>query len=127
MPWTAWTTVLLLALMAGLLIFTRVGPDLVMLGILALMLALGILSPEEALSGFGNPGTAQKIKNIPVWCFHGDADNQVNVSQSRNFIKALKDAGAEPKYTEYPGVGHNSWDTAYATDELYDWLLQQHR
>ena len=42
-------------------------------------------------------------------------------------IKAIKKAGAEPKYTEYPGVGHNSWDKAYATKELYDWLLKQHK
>jgi hypothetical protein len=41
-------------------------------------------------------------------------------------IKALKSAGADPKYDEYPGVGHNSWDKAYGTKELYDWLLQQH-
>jgi hypothetical protein len=40
-------------------------------------------------------------------------------------IEALKQAGAEPKYTEYPGVGHNSWDQAYGTDELYAWLLKQ--
>jgi hypothetical protein len=39
-------------------------------------------------------------------------------------IEALKKAGGEPKYTEYPGVGHNSWDKAYATKELYDWLLE---
>ena len=25
----------------------------------------------------------------------------------------------------YPGVGHNSWDNAYATKELYNWLLMQ--
>ena len=35
-------------------------------------------------------------------------------------IEALKEAGGKPKYTEYPGVGHNSWDKAYGTDELYD-------
>ena len=42
-------------------------------------------------------------------------------------IEALKDAGGHPNYTEYPGVGHNSWDKAYATADLYDWLLQQHK
>ena len=42
-------------------------------------------------------------------------------------IQALKDAGGQPKYTEYPGVGHNSWDKAYATPELYKWLLSQQR
>ena len=37
----------------------------------------------------------------------------------------LADAKAkEVEYTEYPGVGHNSWDKAYATKELYEWLLK---
>jgi len=40
-------------------------------------------------------------------------------------IAALKAAGAEPKYDEYAGVGHNCWDKAYGTQELYDWLLKQ--
>jgi predicted peptidase len=75
--------------------------------------------------GRGNAGTAEKMKNIPCWCFHGDADNAVNVKGSREMMDALKKAGAEPKYTEYPGVGHNSWDKAYGTKELYDWLLEQ--
>ncbi len=28
-------------------------------------------------------------------------------------------------YTEYPGVGHNSWDKAYAEDDLINWLLSK--
>jgi predicted peptidase len=67
---------------------------------------------------------AEKIKDIPCWCFHGDADPAVNVEQSREIIKALKEAGGKPKYTEYPGVGHNSWDRAYGTAQLYEWLLK---
>ncbi len=77
------------------------------------------------ICGGGNPKTAEKIKDIPCWCFHGDADPAVNVEQSRSMIEALKKAGGEPKYTEYPKVGHNSWDKAYATPELYEWLLKQ--
>jgi predicted peptidase len=42
-------------------------------------------------------------------------------------IKALEKAGGHPKYTEYPEVGHNSWDRAYGSSELYSWLLKQQR
>jgi predicted peptidase len=77
------------------------------------------------ICGGGDPATAKVIKDIPCWCFHGDADPAVKVDQSRKMIAALKEAGASPKYDEYPGVGHNSWDKAYATKELYDWLLMQ--
>ncbi|MEI7683835.1 MAG: alpha/beta hydrolase-fold protein [Planctomycetota bacterium] len=75
------------------------------------------------ICGGGNPDTATKFKDIPCWNFHGDKDTAVNVEQSRKMIKALKDAGGSPRYTEMPGVGHNSWDAAYANPELYTWLL----
>jgi len=75
--------------------------------------------------GGGNPMDAEKIKGIPCWCFHGDADTTVPTQKSRDMIEALKKTGAEPKYTEYPKVGHNSWDKAYGTDELYTLLLEQ--
>jgi predicted peptidase len=68
-------------------------------------------------------GIAARVKDLPCWCFHGDADPAVSVEQSRGMMKALWDAGGHPNYTEYPGVEHNSWDAAYATTELYDWLL----
>ena len=75
--------------------------------------------------GRGDAKTAEKIKHIPCWCFHGDADTAVKVDFSREMIKALKEAGGSPRYDEYKGVGHNSWDKAYGTAELYEWLLKQ--
>lgn len=77
--------------------------------------------------GGGDPRSADKIKSIPCWCFHGDADNAVKVERSREMIEALKKAGGQPKYTEYPGVGHNSWDKAYGTPELFEWLFKQEK
>ncbi len=79
------------------------------------------------ICGGGDPKQAAKIKHLPCWCFHGDADKAVPVARSRDMIQALKDAGASPRYDEYPGVGHNSWDRAYGNEELYTWFLQQKR
>jgi predicted peptidase len=79
------------------------------------------------ICGGGNTKDAAKIKDIPCWCFHGDADPTVNVEQSRSMIKALKEAGGQPKYTEYPGVSHDSWTRTYANAELYQWLWKQKR
>lgn len=75
----------------------------------------------------GDPKSAAKFKDLPCWCFHGDADPTVKVDLSREMVKALKAAGGDPKYTEYPGVGHNSWTQAYADKELYAWLWKQER
>jgi predicted peptidase len=77
------------------------------------------------ICGRGDTKTADKIKDLPCWAFHGDADTAVKVEGSRDMIDAIKKAGGKPKYTEYPKVGHNSWDAAYGTEELYKWLLEQ--
>jgi predicted peptidase len=69
---------------------------------------------------------AKKIgTKLPIWVFHGDADPAVPVAESRLMVEALKAAGANVRYTEYPGVGHNSWDKAYADPELMTWLLSK--
>jgi predicted peptidase len=75
----------------------------------------------------GDPATAERIKHVPVWAFHGDQDNAVKVQRSREMIDALKRAGGEPKYTEYEGVGHNSWTATYSNREFHDWLFAQQR
>ena len=77
------------------------------------------------ICGGGDPKQAEMIKDIPCWCFHGEADSTVKIDSSIKMIDALKAAGGMPKFTTYPDVGHNSWDKAYATKELYEWLLMQ--
>jgi predicted peptidase len=42
-------------------------------------------------------------------------------------IEAIKQAGGSPRYTEYPGVGHNSWSATYANRDVYAWLFSQKR
>jgi predicted peptidase len=71
--------------------------------------------------------TAQRLAQMPQWIFHGDADDIIKVSESRTMVAALRNAGAPIRYTEYAGVGHNSWDRAYAEPELMPWLLAQRR
>jgi predicted peptidase len=62
---------------------------------------------------------------IPFWFFHGDADAIVEVKYSREVVARLKELKATVKYTEYPGVYHNSWDNALAEPELLKWLFLQ--
>ena len=62
---------------------------------------------------------------LPMWIFHGETDGVVPVDVSREAVKALKAADGNPKYTEYPGVGHDSWTRAYRDSEFVDWLFSQ--
>jgi len=77
----------------------------------------------------GDPynAVAVKIGKTPVWVFHGNADRAVPVTESRKMVEALKEAGVNVRYNEYEGVGHNSWDNAYAEPELFPWLLFQRK
>lgn len=76
------------------------------------------------ICGAGNPAEAAKIKDLPIWNFHGDKDPAVPIAKSQEMIEAVKAAGGNPKFTIYPGVGHNSWDKAYREEKLYDWFLE---
>ncbi len=73
----------------------------------------------------GDAALAEKIKDVPVWAFHGAEDGAVKPQRSRDMIAALKKAGGSPKYTEYEKVGHNSWEKAYGDAKMYEWLFAQ--
>jgi di/tricarboxylate transporter len=54
----AWIAVGVVALVVGLLVFTRAAADLVMAAGLTVLLTLRVVTPAEALSGFANEGVA---------------------------------------------------------------------
>ena len=70
---------------------------------------------------------AQRVSRLPIWIFHGDADQTVPVEVSRRMAAALRAIGADVQYTELPGVGHNAWDPAYDRADLFTWLFKQKR
>jgi predicted peptidase len=68
-----------------------------------------------------------RVKNVPFWVFHGDADAVVKVDLSRSMVAKLKASGVSVKYTEYPGVNHNSWDNAFAEPTYLSWMFSKER
>jgi predicted peptidase len=62
-----------------------------------------------------------------VWDFHGDSDQTVPVSSSRDRIAARRKAGGHPLYTEYAGVDHNVWQWAYTEPALPQWIFSLRR
>ena len=66
-------------------------------------------------------------EKVPLWIFHGADDSIVTVEHSRQVVKALEMLGVPVKYTEYPGVNHNSWDNAFADPDLLPWLWSHRR
>ncbi|MFT3763445.1 MAG: alpha/beta hydrolase-fold protein [Pseudoxanthomonas sp.] len=68
---------------------------------------------------------AARLRHVPAWIFHGARDDVVLPDDDRRAYAALKAAGAEVRYTEFPDANHNSWDPAYAMPELWTWLFAQ--
>lgn len=66
-------------------------------------------------------------QEMPIWVFHGDQDDVIDVEESDKMVAKLRDMGHDVRYTRYKGVGHNAWDRAYTTDSLYTWLANQKR
>jgi predicted esterase/thiol-disulfide isomerase/thioredoxin len=74
------------------------------------------------------PDQAARLKDLPCWCFHGDADKVIPAAQSREMVRAIQQAGGQPLYQEFIGIDHDQCASrAYAMPELYEWLLLQHR
>jgi len=79
------------------------------------------------ICGGGNPADAARLKNLPIWVFHGAKDATVPPERSESMVKALKAAGGNVKFTVYPDAGHDCWTAAYNDPELYRWLFAQKR
>jgi predicted peptidase len=86
---------------------------------------LPAVQPETASADIYTTVAAKIGPHVPLWLFHGDADMVVPVEGSRRMTDALQRIGSSVKYTEYPGVTHNSWDRAYADPEMPAWLFAQ--
>lgn len=65
--------------------------------------------------GGTDPSTAPYIADKVIFTYHGDIDETVSPAGTRAMAEALKKAGAEHfTYREYAGMGHWTWDRAYA-------------
>ncbi|MBN3905203.1 MAG: prolyl oligopeptidase family serine peptidase [Nostoc sp. NMS1] len=79
------------------------------------------------ICGGGNPAQVHKLKNLPVWAFHGAKDRVVPLSESEIMVSALKAHDGNVKFTVYPEADHDSWTQTYNNPELYEWFLQHRR
>jgi predicted peptidase len=71
--------------------------------------------------------TAHALRALPIRMFHGDADPVIPVEESRRMAENLAHEGADARYVEYPGIGHNAWDRAYGDAETWAWLFAQRK
>jgi predicted peptidase len=78
--------------------------------------------------GKGNPADGEKLKDLPIWVFHGTEDHAVAYQHSVDMVEAIEKAGGKKvRFTSMKHVGHNCWSAAYATPELYQWFDKHRR
>ncbi len=77
--------------------------------------------------GGGSRYMARKLKDIPVWAFHGAKDKVVPLKESEEMVSAIKKLGGNARLTVYPDAGHDSWTETYNNQELYDWFLRHRK
>jgi predicted peptidase len=87
----------------------------------------GYFAAAVPICGGADDARYRDFVGTSFWIFHGGNDSVVPVGRSRSIYHQLKAAGANAKYTEYPGVDHNSWSKAYFEPGLADWLFAQYR
>jgi predicted peptidase len=89
----------------------------------------GSARPRATDGSPANPfdALAKAIGPVPAWIFQGEDDDAPSPPVTRHLVRALRLYSPTVRYTEYPRVGHNVWDPAYADPTLMAWLLTQQR
>ena len=77
--------------------------------------------------GGGMYWNAERLKNMPVWAFHGALDDVVLPEESIKMVRGINKSGGNAKITVFEKADHNAWDSAFALDEMWKWMLSQKR
>lgn len=79
------------------------------------------------ICGGGSRIMSLRLKDIPIWVFHGAKDGVVPLEESEEMVNAIRKRGGDVKFTIYPDAGHDSWTESYDNQELYDWFLEHRK
>ena len=75
--------------------------------------------------GGGMYWNAERLKNMPVWAFHGALDDVVLPEESIKMVRGINKSGGNAKITVFEKADHNAWDPAFALDEMWSWMFLQ--
>ena len=95
---------------------------------------LAVKYPEKfaaiaPMSGFTNHmdyihNNIYRLKDMPVWAFHGELDKNVPFEETESLVNKLKKINNKLKFTPYPDAGHSIHHLIYPGNELYDWFIE---
>ncbi len=93
---------------------------------------LGMSCPELfaallPICGGGMYWSASRLKDIPIWAFHGALDTTVFCEESQKMVDAVNKKGGCAKLTIYPENKHDAWSDTYKNPEVFAWMLAQEK
>ena len=85
-----------------------------------------IFAAAIPVCGCGILDSVPKLKNVGIKAFHGKIDGTVPCTGTMEMVEKIKQAGNEDcEGTYFDRVGHDSWNSAYSTPGLVDWMLSK--
>lgn len=131
-----WNPAVVIGLIDEVIALYRVDPDRVYLSGTSVgangIWSTAITYPERiaallSVSGWGSPRGVERMRDVPVWAFHGALDFVVWSPFHKRMARAHRAAGGQTRWTTIPWRCHNIWSCVYARQDIYDWLLAQRK
>jgi predicted peptidase len=79
------------------------------------------------ICGGGDALRIRRLKDMPIWAFHGMKDQVVPIERTLELVRALEKVDGDITFTVYPEAGHDSWTETYNNPALWDWFLEHKR
>ena len=77
------------------------------------------------ICGGGMYWNAVRLKDIPIWAFHGILDDVVSPDESVKMVSSINRCGGAAKLTLLPHAEHDAWTEAFENNALWQWLFAQ--
>ena len=75
------------------------------------------------ICGGGMYWNTPRLKDVPVWAFHGDSDPVVLPRESERMVFRVKQCLGDAKLTLYENTEHDAWTPTFNNPEVFEWLL----
>ena len=75
------------------------------------------------ICGGGMYWNTPRLKDVPVWAFHGDSDPVVLPRESEQLVFRVNQCLGKAKLTMYENTEHDAWTATFNNREVFEWLL----
>lgn len=71
------------------------------------------------ICGGGMYWNSGRLKDVPIWAFHGAKDETVYAQESQKMVDAVNAAGGNARFIIYAENNHDSWSDTYNNYRLF--------